>query len=43
MKLNIKNSSFGISSGKFLGHIVSVRGIEANPANIEALKKMKAP
>ena len=43
MKLNPEKCSFGVSSGKFLGYIVSARGIEANPAKIADLIKMKAP
>ena len=31
MKLNPTKCSFGVSSGKFLGYMVTQRGIEANP------------
>lgn len=31
MKLNPAKCSFGVSSGKFLGYIVTHRGIKANP------------
>ena len=31
MKLNPSKCAFGVSSGKFLGYMVSHRGIEANP------------
>ena len=31
MKLNLNKYAFGVSSGKFLGFMVSQRGIEANP------------
>jgi len=31
MKLNPLKCSFGVESGKFLGFMVSARGIEANP------------
>ena len=34
MKLNPKKCTFGVKSGKFLGFIVSQRGIEANPRKI---------
>ena len=34
MKLNPAKCVFGVSSGKFLGHLVSRRGIEANPEKI---------
>ena len=31
LRLNASKCTFGVSSGKFLGHVVSRRGIEANP------------
>ena len=31
MKLNLSKCAFGVSLGKFLGFMVSQRGIEANP------------
>ena len=34
MKLNPNKCAFGVSSGKFLGFMVSQRGIEANPDKI---------
>ena len=34
MKLNLKKCTFGVSSGKFLGFMISQRGIEANPDKI---------
>ena len=34
--LNASKCTFGVSSGKFLGHIVSRRGIGANPDQIAA-------
>ena len=43
MKLNPKKCSFGVSAGKFLGYIVSFRGIEANPAKIKALLDLSPP
>lgn len=43
MKLNAKKSSFRVSLGKFLGHLVSRRGIEANPSKIKAIKALKTP
>jgi hypothetical protein len=30
-----------MSSGKLLGYMVSSRGIDANPKNVEALKKLQ--
>ena len=31
MKLNPTKCSFSVSSGKFLGYVITQRGIEANP------------
>ena len=43
MKLNPSKCAFGISSGKFLGFMVSHRRIEANPNKIQAILDMKPP
>ena len=43
MKLNPKKCAFGVSSRKFLGFMVSQRGIEANPDKIQAILDMKPP
>jgi hypothetical protein len=43
MILNPKKCVFGISSGKLLGYMVSSRGIDANPAKVEAIKKLQPP
>ena len=43
MKLNPNKCVFGVESGKFLGYIVSRRGIEANPKKIKALIDMRSP
>ena len=40
MKLNPSKCAFGVSSGKFLGFIVSQRGIEANPKKVRAILEM---
>lgn len=42
MRLNPEKNVFGVSVGKFLGFIVSHRGIQANLDKIRALK-MKSP
>jgi hypothetical protein len=42
-KLNPEKCVFGVPAGKFLGFIVSHRGIEANPEKIEAIMRMEAP
>uniref|UniRef100_A0A2N9INB9 Uncharacterized protein n=1 Tax=Fagus sylvatica TaxID=28930 RepID=A0A2N9INB9_FAGSY len=43
MKLNPEKCAFGVSSGKFLGFMVSQRGIEANPDKIKAILEMSPP
>ena len=43
MKLNPSKCAFGVSPGKFLGFMVSHRGIEANSDKIQAILDMKPP
>ena len=43
MRLNPNKCAFRVSSGKFLGFMVSHRGIEANPDKIQAILNMKPP
>ena len=43
MKLNLSKFSFGVSSGKFLGFMVSQRGTEANLEKVRAILKMSSP
>jgi hypothetical protein len=43
MKLNPAKCAFGVSSGKFLGFMVSSRGIEANLEKIRAVLELQAP
>ena len=43
MKLNPSKCAFRVSSGKFLGFMVSQRGIEANPDKIQAILDMEPP
>ena len=43
MKLNPSKYAFGVSSGKFLGFMVSQRGIKANPDKIQAILDMEPP
>ena len=43
MKLNPSKCAFRVSSGKFLGFMVSQKGIEANPDKIQAILNMKLP
>ncbi|KAH9802826.1 Ribonuclease H [Citrus sinensis] len=43
MKLNPEKCAFGVSSGKFLGYLVSHRGIETNPKKIRVVIEMRSP
>ncbi|RVW20552.1 Gypsy retrotransposon integrase-like protein 1 [Vitis vinifera] len=43
LRLNPKKCTFGVASGKLLGHIVSERGIEIDPEKIRAILDMPAP
>ena len=43
MKLNPSKCAFGISSSKFLGFMVSHRGIEVNSNKIQAILNMEPP
>ena len=43
MKLNPSKCVFGVASGKFLGFMVSQRGIEANPKKVQAIINMTSP
>ena len=40
MKLNPSKCAFGVLLGKFLGFMVSQRGVEANPEKIRAILEM---
>ena len=43
IKLNPTKGVFAIALGKFLGFIVSQRGIEANPDKVKVIIKVKSP
>ncbi|XP_056691954.1 uncharacterized protein [Spinacia oleracea] len=43
MKLNPTKCSFGVSAGKFLGYIVTQRGIEASPDQVRAIINIQSP
>ncbi|XP_017224963.1 uncharacterized protein LOC108201178 [Daucus carota subsp. sativus] len=43
MKLNPQKCNFAVSSGKFLGHMVTRRGIEASPEQIKAVQDLTSP
>ena len=41
--LNASKCSFGVGSGKFLGYMVTHRGIEVNPDQINAINNLRSP
>jgi hypothetical protein len=43
LKLNPEKCVFGVKKGKFLGCLVSTKGIEANPSKIESILQMEPP
>ena len=43
MKLNPSKCAFGVTAGKFLGFMVSQRGIEANLDKIKAILEIPPP
>ena len=43
MKLNPSKCAFGVASGKFLGFMVSEKGIEANLEKVRAILEMASP
>ena len=43
LQLNASKCSFGVRSGKFLGYMVTHRGIEVNPDQIRAINSLQPP
>ncbi len=43
LRLNPNKSVFSITSGKLLGFIVSERGIEIDPAKVQAIQSIPTP
>ncbi|KAJ9544284.1 hypothetical protein OSB04_023991 [Centaurea solstitialis] len=43
MKLNPTKCSFGVRAGKFLGYLVTERGIEASPKQVKAIAEIQSP
>ena len=41
LRLNASKCSFGMGSGKFLGYMVTHRGIKVNPDQIKAINDLK--
>ena len=43
LRLNASKCSFGVGSGKFLGYMVTHRGIEVNPDQVKAINSLQPP
>ena len=43
LHLNASKCSFAVGSGKFLGYMVTYRGIEVNPDQIKAINNLRSP
>ena len=43
LHLNVSKCSFGVGLGKFLGYMVTHRGIEVNPDQIRAINSLQPP
>ena len=43
LRLNTSKCSFGVGSGKFLGYMVTHRGIEVNLNQIKAINNLQPP
>ena len=43
LRLNASKCSFGVGSGKFLGYMVTHRGIEVNFDQIKAINSLQPP
>ena len=43
MKLNPSKCAFGVTVGKFLGFMVSQKGIEVNPKKVRAITELAPP
>ena len=43
MKLNPSKCMFGVTAGKFVGFMVSQRGIEVNPEKVRAIMELRPP
>ena len=43
LRLNVSKCSFGVGFGKFLGYMVTHRGIEVDPNQIRAINNLQPP
>ena len=42
LRFNAEKCAFGVGAGKFLGYLITSRGIEVNPDQIEAVKRLRS-
>ena len=43
LRLNAEKCTFGVGADKFLGYLITGRGIKVNPNQIEVVKRLKPP
>jgi len=43
LRLNANKCAFGVKVGKFLGYLITNRGVEVNLDQIKAVKRLKPP
>ena len=43
LPFNAEKCTFGVGAGKFLGYLITNWGIEINPDQIDAVKRLKPP
>ena len=43
LRLNVDKCAFGVGAGKFLGYMITHRGIEVNPNQIKVVERLKPP
>ena len=43
LRLNVEKCTFGVGASKFLGYLITNRGMEANPDQIEAVNCLRLP
>ena len=43
LRLNAEKCAFEVGASKFLGYLITNRGIEVNPDQIKAVKRLKPP
>ena len=43
LRLNVDKCVFNVGAGKFLGYMITQRGIEVNPNQISAIEQLESP